>query len=461
MDALGNMPGRMGNRMAHKTPLLLAVIVAALAFRPGGATALSDLAAQMKPGEWKEFKTQNLGNDTVLFANVNGQLYYGDLSATWSNYLAWNPGTEEIYWLGAPHLQPFNFLRYSAAQNRWYNETDVPDCMRIGEYKGCFNHGYDDGAIDAAKGIFYYHSGRQVFAYDIAKKSWSAWVQDDLADARASALEFFPPLGKLVYAIGPAATDGGLVQIIDPAAHTLETPSRELEMGDYNNTMEYSPPTRKLYFGGGGGSKAFYSMDSAKKIARLADAPDEYGCVRSSLAVDPVSGEPLIIANDNAFYAYSPSADAWRRLADPPARMNGADAAIAAMATGIAEYGVVFYLAPALKKAYLYKHASGGTAIRQDGLGSGADGRASGMRISPDPEGGLTVLLPEGWTSSGRVDILGLGGRRVAFLPAAARVHWLPGKEAPANGPLLVVWREGGKRMATRLAPYLVPGQER
>jgi hypothetical protein len=219
--------------------------------------------------------------------------------------------------------------------------------------------------------------------------------------------------------------------------------------------MVYSPLHRKLYFGGGGASKAFYSMDSSKKVVRLADAPDVFDCVRSSLAADPVSGDPLILANNNGFHAYSSSANAWRLLAGPPAWLNGKEAAIAAMATGIPEYGVVFYLAPALRKAFLYKYPAGGTALRP-----GAAPRASGMRLFADPEGGLTLFLPEGWTASGRVDILGLDGRRVATQPAAARVHWIPGKDATAYGPLLVVWRESGKRMGTRLAPYLIPARK-
>lgn len=436
--------------IAHASPLLIALLLAGGA-AAGHASPLSELASQMRPGEWKELKTQNLGNDTVLFANVNGQLYYGDLSATWSNYLAWNPGTREIYWLGAPHLQPFNFLRYSASDNRWYNEINVPDCMRIGEYKGCFNHGYDDGAIDAAKGIFYYHAGKRIFAYDIAKQRWSDWAQDDLADSRASALEFFPPSGKLVYAIGPGVAEGGLVQIIDPVSHQLETAATELAMGDYNNTMEYSPPERKLYFGGGGESKAFYSLDSARKVVRLADAPDVFGCVRTSLAVDPATGEPLLIANDNRFYAYSPAANAWRRLADPPARMNDTVGAIAAMATGIPESGVVFYLVPTLRKAFLYKHAVGGAAVRPR-----ATGRVAGLRVYAGPGNGLTVALPEGWTPSGRVDLCDTRGRRLATLPAAARIHWVP--DAPVSGPLLVAWHEHGRPRESGLAPLFALG---
>lgn len=196
-----------------------------------------------------------------------------------------------------------------------------------------------------------------------------------MSDARAAGMAFFPPLGKLAYVIGPAATDGGLVQLIDPASRTVETVARNLEMGEYSNTMEYSPRHRKLYFGGGGGSGS------------------------------------------------------WKTLPSPPQKLNGSSS-VAVMATDIPEHGVVFFMSPSLKKVFLYKHAAAGAPV-------GAGSRESkGMRVYPGPGGGLVILLPEGLKATGSPEIRDLAGRRAAVLPAAARVHWRP--QGDFSGPVAV-----------------------
>jgi hypothetical protein len=418
------------------------ILVAFACLAPAHAGPLGDLAGQMKPGEWRELAT-NLAKDTILYRNVNGKVYYGDLSATWSNYLAWNSATEEIYWLGAPHLQPFAFLRYSAKDNLWHSETEVPDCMRLPGYEGCFNHGYDEGTIDRARGVFYFSSVGRLFSYRIADKAWTQWTQAELASARAAGMAFFPPHGTLAFVIGPAAAEGGLVQLIDPAARKVETVAKDLEMGGYSNTIEYSPGHRKLYFGGGGGSRHFYSMDSAKEITRLADAPAELTCVGTSLAVDPVTGDPLFLATDNGFHGYSPATGAWKALASPPQKLNGSTS-VAAMATDIPEHGVVFYMSPSLKKVFLYKHAAAGTPVRAPSA------VAKGMRFNARAGGGLVIALPEGREAEGSLEILDLAGRRAALLPAAERVHWRPEREF--SGPVAVRWIVAGKVAAARLA---------
>ncbi len=323
------------------------------------ATDLADAAARMQPGTWQEFTTLNLANDTLLFKNVNGDLWYGDMHTTWSNYLAWNPASQELFWAGAPHLQPFGFIRYSAATNRWTNETNAPDCMRLPGYTGCFNHGYDDGTMDPVQGIFYYQSMGRIMAYKVSTGIWTEWNQTGLSAARASALEYLPS-GKLAYVIGTAVGDGGLVQLIDPTTHQIQTVAKDLAMGDYSNTAEYSFVHSKLYFGGGGGagSRAFFSMNDSNRVTRLADAPENFDCIRSSLAVDPVTGTPLLLANSNKYYAYQAGSNTWTELTSPPRALNSTTNAVAVMATAIPEHGVVFYMSPPQKKVYLYKHAA-------------------------------------------------------------------------------------------------------
>lgn len=79
---------------------------------------------------------------------------------------------------------------------------------------------------------------------------------------------------------------------------------------------------------------------------------------RTSLACDPVTGSPLVIANSNNFFVYNATADQWTKITSPPVVLNNQGGAQAAMAPGIPEYGVVFYMSPDKEKVYLYKHAN-------------------------------------------------------------------------------------------------------
>jgi hypothetical protein len=331
--------------------ILLLLALSGLAF----PSALSTAAASMNAGEWKELSTLNLSGD-LLYMNCNSEYWWADMAATWSNYLTWNPATQDIMWVGAPHMGPFQHLRYNETTNGWTNETNVPDCMRLPNYEGCFKHGYDLGTIDPEKGIFYYKSTSTFFSYVIATKTWAQWSISQFSSDRSDAMAFFTPLKKLCHVIG------GTVRLIDPVSHAVETVASGLSMGTYDNTAEYSLVHRKVYFGGAQGSKAFYSLDSLKKVTRLADAPEAFDDDHSSLACDPVTGNPLILSNANNYYVYSAVTNAWTQLASPPATLNApSSAAKAVMATGIPEYGVVFYMSPNLKKVYLYKHAALGS----------------------------------------------------------------------------------------------------
>jgi hypothetical protein len=379
----------------------VSIIIALISMALWGSQ-LGDLAASMKAGEWKEFLTQNLGGE-FLYSNVNSDYWYADMSTTWSNYLTWNPATREIHWTGAPHMAPYAFIRYTEATNAWTSETNVPNCMRLPQYQGCFNHGYDLGTIDQENGVYYYKSTSTFFSYVIATKTWSQWSISQFAGDRSDAMEYFPPLKKLAHVIG------GTVKLINPATRTVETVATGLSMGSYDNTMEYSVVHRKLYFGGAQGSRAFYSMDSSKKTTRLADAPESYDCNRSSLACDPVTGTPLILANSNKFYAYNASSNQWTTLASPPARLNSTSGAVAAMATGIPEHGVVFYMSPPQKRVYLYKFAENTTGSQVSGIAF----KPGGIRVAPHPFHSEVRISRPGLVH-GTVEVFSPAGRRIA-----------------------------------------------
>jgi hypothetical protein len=180
--------------------------------------------------------------------------------------------------------------------------------MRLPQYQGCFNHGYDLGTIDQERGIYYYKSTSTFFSYVIATKAWSQWSISQFAGNRSDAMEWFPELNRLIHVIG------GTVKLINPATRAVETVASGLSMGSYDNTMEYSPVHKKVYFGGAQGSRAFYSMDAVKKITRLADAPETYNCTRSSLTCDPVTGSPLIHSNSGNLRRHRGHGNAHSRI---------------------------------------------------------------------------------------------------------------------------------------------------
>lgn len=348
----------------HITPLLALLLAAGAHAHP-----LGDLAASMKPGEWKEFATQKLDRD-LLYQDVNG--HSANPHTDFSDYLAWDPAGQQLLFLGSGNFAAYKFMRYRASTNTWSGDSRIPACMKG---SGCASHGFDNGTLDPQTSTFFFFVGGTLFSLALEDEVWaSVSTPAYVPEGVGGAMEWFPPLKSLVF------VQGGTVATYDPASKGGAAVSGTFKMGDYHNVAAFSAPLGMVFFGGGNGSPDFYGMDASRKVERLASAPGEMHVGLSTLTVDPVSGEPLFLSEAGTFHAYQPAGKTWKSLGKAPFAGHG-------LAAPLPDHGVVFFLAPEPSKAYLYRHSSGTSPTRPPAGSPGAAGLGAGSGPGTDALG--------------------------------------------------------------------------
>jgi hypothetical protein len=318
------------------------------------ASALSELAASLAPGEWRELPTTNLDAD-YLGTNATGER--GAHAATdWSDYLVWDAPTQQVLYTGAGHLEPYKFMVYGAADNTWHAPTNLAPCMLLGGYDGCFNHGYHNGTLDVARRRFYFQALGTLLIYDLVADHWEErQLPDNVLQVRGSATVYAPVLDRLVLA------GAGSVGVYDPASGRYEEIASGLQMGEYHNTGTYSARHDLFVFGGGNDSPALYAMDREQKIRRLPDAPTVVHVAITTLTTDPITGDVLLLSG-GVLYALNLSTSQWREVGRAPGPVHSAlltaDTDHHALATPLSDHGVVMFLVPQDPYGvYLYRHA--------------------------------------------------------------------------------------------------------
>jgi hypothetical protein len=124
-------------------------------------------------------------------------------------------------------------------------------------------------------------------------------------------------------------------------------------MGPYHNIAKYNPVNRSVIFGAGNGSKTLHRLDAQGNITRLKDAPFIIRISSTVTAVDPVSGDLLVLnmEDKNKFYALDLKQNDWRQLADAPITDG--------VAAPISTHGVTLFFSSRPARVFLYKHAVG------------------------------------------------------------------------------------------------------
>ncbi|MBL8028324.1 MAG: T9SS type A sorting domain-containing protein [Fibrobacteres bacterium] len=311
------------------------------------SSALSDAAGSLKVGEWKEF-TSNGYNQNLIMLDVNG--VYGSTGCTdWSENLSWDPVSRTVYFLGAGHYRAWKFINYSEATDSWQQNTYLPDsCMYTGG--ACIMHAYDLATIDTDSGRYYSPRGNSLSQYDIATNKWKTFVMTGLNASFGACMKYFPPRKGFI-----AIDNGGNILRADQNQGSAWTTVRaSLLSGPYYFMGEYSGRAKKLYFGGGGRSQDFYSIDSSLDIEKLPDVPGGLHPSYCSYTTDPVTGNPLLLTDTDTLYSFDTEAKLWIKHSNrkPPFTAH-------ALTVNIPEYGIIMYaVAQGGYKVYLYKHSS-------------------------------------------------------------------------------------------------------
>lgn len=310
----------------------------------GGAehTALGKLAATMKAGTWAELTSQGYG-EALLRTQHSNILDYADVAV-------WDPGSQQVLFLGQGHYTALRFVTYSVADDSW-REMPTPPWWkgdpRTGE--GAIGHAYDNNAVDPVRGIFYFHQSATplVYRYLITRQEWSTLPA--IPGARllhGTALVYHPEMKGLLRIVG------GTVHFYSEAKNSWSVLTDRLSMGRIHNIAIYNAARKVAIIGGGNESRDLYEVDGRGKITKLPDAPCVVRVSSTVVSVDPISGDLLVLNKEGGkkFYGLDMQRREWKILADPPIS-EGAAAAIDG-------YGVSLFFSANPIKVYLYKHTT-------------------------------------------------------------------------------------------------------
>ena len=326
------------------------LLLGALISTPLPATALSDVAAALQPGQWAELATEGFNQATLGDGDSYSVFWYAE-------DLAWEEAHRQLLYVGGGHGSDAEFLTYDEASNRW----SVRKPGGAIPWDDNFSHAYDQLALIPALGRLYFRQpafspSDRLEIYHIATASWSRSAPMPRLPACCGALEYFPELGGLVMVAG-----AGPIYLYEAATDAWSTLSNGTAVGSYHNFAEYSPVHRAMLFGGGeeANGAALYLLRADRQITRLNDAPSRMGTTHSVVSTDPVTGHFLVFFN-SAAYELDPRSQAWAALPAPPWLAHGEPGVFNVVATPIPTYGVILVAKYAgdNSRVYVYRHAA-------------------------------------------------------------------------------------------------------
>lgn len=306
------------------------------------ATAISQLAANLKPGEWAELHSTGYDSATLM---------RGDDILAYSGKAAWDSVTQQVFFMGQVHLKgPPSFIAYGAKDNTWRKQPTPQWAESLKWF-----HAYENNAADSAGGNFYHHSSNSglVHRYNTAKQEWSTLPELSAPTGHGTAIEYFPELKGLVRVLQ------GEVWFWSEEKQAWSVLTAKLEMGPYHHFASYSQPLKLVMLGGGNDSRAIHLLSAEGIFTRGKDSPVDLGIGRSLNVVDPVSGELLVLTKEAKFWAYNPAKNSWRSLSTaglPFPQYTGHSLS----AVSLSNHGVVLFFSsqPLGMKTLVYKHAT-------------------------------------------------------------------------------------------------------
>jgi hypothetical protein len=327
-------------RVFRACVVLFALISPSAAAEPQSEAA--KLAAKMRPGEWRELKSEGYDQETLM---------RGDDILAYSGKAAWSAPTRQVLFVGQVHLKgPPVFITYSADDNRWQRAKTPPWAEQLKWY-----HAYENNAADSEHGIFYVHQSdsRLVHRLDVAKNVWTTLPEFDAPTGHGTAIEYFPERRGLVRVLG------GEVWFWSEEDKKWSRVAKDLELGPYHNVASYSAKAGVVLLGGGNDSRTLYKFDRDGKLSKCATAPVDLGIGHSLSIVDPASGELVVLAKGGQLYAFNVTHDKWRELPAkdlPFVKYTGHSISAAPLPDASA---ILFFSSrPQGMQTYLYKHAA-------------------------------------------------------------------------------------------------------
>lgn len=314
------------------------------------ASALSDAAASLQPGESVKVNTR-LADDVLDSQGANFIM--------WASSGVWDPTRREVRFVGKRYsVYAHRFLVYSENANSWSSDRALPGGLTC----ACNGHGYDHNTIDPTTGTHYYRGYNSHTIY-VWNGSWS---------------EFELPSGSLDIAASISWVNGLGLVYVDKYKLVAYNGSSWQSLGaappvNYHNVSEYNPTSNTLIYGGGNGVTAMWKLDSNRNISRIQDPPFPQGAseTQTVLSSDPSSDQFISWQKrSTSWAAYDVSSNSWSTLprstgdGSTPSRgtpnLSTADLAGAVIGIPISTYGVIMYVqytGGGEAGVWLYKHS--------------------------------------------------------------------------------------------------------
>jgi hypothetical protein len=402
------MPDGMNSRVVNRPTLrammltLLATPLLLIMGEPAAASQLGNLAASMKPGEWRQLPTNNIGA-------VNKALY--SVGVGYDDNQHWNSKKRKLMietaqhgaFVTCPGACPIPLITYDDETNTWTTGGARPPASVTW-------HNYDHAAWDDVNEVLYYRysSSADIYRYCVNNTpSWCAGRQGTWTSIASSPEPLMPNCcqvagaityhdtlngGTLLFYNGDTygTLCGGLLGYRESTGtwQALGGSNCQFPAGDYHNLAEYSSRKQTAIFGGGNGNapdannKRLWKITGSGTITRLADAPHDIalGIHNRSAVADPVSGNFIFIfgtaPTQGQMWELNPDGNGrWTQIDsdlrspgkicnqffDPSAGCSG-DFYGAAVST----YGVIMYwkyTGPSAGEVWIYKHAPSAPTI--------------------------------------------------------------------------------------------------
>lgn len=353
------------------------------------ASVLSDLATPLAPGAFTQIPTAS--NSSYNRHSIQGGIWVadefscgtGDFITQYATDAAFDPVNNVIRFMGQAHgnCTGGQFIQYAIATDTW-SVLSWPSAF-VGQFTGqcgggpCLQHADEMwNTVDPATGTHYIWYNGRTLKYNPASTTWSAIGSSgsEPHQTATNTLEYFPEMGKTVMCNGIYGcwsintTTGSFTYIAggETCYSSCAGIQQIFTAGDnqYNNQMVYVPQKHVLIFLIG---PSMWKIDAAGTFTKLANCPVTCSLTDSVPAVDPVSGELVLISQSNPHvWAYNLDSNQWRDtgISYPSMFLQGWQQGNGNMFVGasLSTYGVIWYgkyypgTAGVTNGTWLYKH---------------------------------------------------------------------------------------------------------
>ncbi|MFO7900106.1 MAG: hypothetical protein R6V58_13735 [Planctomycetota bacterium] len=323
-----------------------------------GKTALSKLAASMKPGAWAELKTEmpkGLWSSPKVDGGRNKGGAGGLHIAGWTNDAHWDSRTGQFLYMGL--RQTRRFIAYSEEKNAWRSipldpKSDNP------VFQQRYGHIYGTNAFDHERSRFYHlYRGHKkkgltggISFFDVQTEKWTK-LPPRPKGSGGMAIEWFGAMDGLVVL-------GGKQTYLFSTERQKWEPLGPSPIDGYHSLFRHNPFRDELLMAGGNHNpKGVARLTKEGKIERLKDAPVNLSVGSDRITVDPVTGRYLIRGGDKGekkkLYEFDSAKNEYRVVEGFTAGWPYHRYAMP-VGTFIPEYGVIMWAER--RGVYLYKH---------------------------------------------------------------------------------------------------------